>query len=97
MAACSPPYRRPIAKPVAGTVRVAVNGAEVSVGVGADVDDVSGIVTFRPGSVPGVGASVSAGFRFDVPVRFDTDELLVDLAAFEAGEIPHIPLLEIVP
>jgi uncharacterized protein (TIGR02217 family) len=32
-----------------------------------------------------------------VPVRFDTDELIADLAAFEAGEIPHIPLVEIVP
>jgi uncharacterized protein (TIGR02217 family) len=31
-----------------------------------------------------------------VPVRFDTDDLAVDFAAFEAGEIPQIPLVELV-
>ena len=41
------------------------------------------------------GAAVTAGFLFHVPVRFDTDALEVDLAAFTAGEIPHIPLVEI--
>jgi len=40
---------------------------------------------------------VTAGFAFDVPVRFDTDELTIDLAAFTAGEIPRVPLVEIVP
>jgi uncharacterized protein (TIGR02217 family) len=38
---------------------------------------------------------VTAGFVFDVPVRFDTDFLEVDLSAFEAGAIPNIPLIEI--
>jgi uncharacterized protein (TIGR02217 family) len=43
------------------------------------------------------GAVVTAGFRFDVPVRFDTDRLDIDLSAFTAGEIPAIPLVEIRP
>ena len=38
-----------------------------------------------------------AGFLFDVPVRFDTDYLEVDLSAFAAGAIPKIPLVEIRP
>jgi len=38
---------------------------------------------------------ISAGFLFDVPVRFDTDYLEVDHSAFIAGEIPKIPLVEI--
>ena len=42
-------------------------------------------------------AAVTAGFLFDVPVRFDTDYLEVDLSAFEAGAIPKIPLVEIKP
>jgi uncharacterized protein (TIGR02217 family) len=91
------PYIRPIAKPSPGAVRIAVNGVEIAVGEAADVDVTTGMVTFRPESVPAAGARVTAGFRFDVPVRFDTDELLVDLAAFQSGEIPHIPLIEIVP
>lgn len=90
-------YERTIGKPVAGSVRVAVDGAELTEGVGFDVDATTGRVTFRPATVPAVGAVVTAGFRFHVPVRFDTDQLSVDLAAFAAGEVPSIPLVEIVP
>ncbi|MFK8252224.1 phage distal tail protein, Rcc01695 family [Ancylobacter terrae] len=91
------PYVRPIAKPVAGSVRVAVDGGEVAEGIAFDLDAATGLVTFRSGHVPGAGAAVTAGFRFDVPVRFDTDFLEVNLTAFEAGEIPRIPILEIRP
>ena len=57
----------------------------------------SGVITFLAGHVPGVDATVTAGFLFDVPVRFDTDYLEVDLTAFAAGAIPKIPLIEIKP
>jgi uncharacterized protein (TIGR02217 family) len=91
------PYRRPIAKPVQGSVRVAVAGQERTAGAQWDLDSATGTVTFRAGALPPPGAAVTAGFLFDVPVRFDTDELLVDLDAFAAGEIPLIPLIEIIP
>ena len=90
------PYRRRIAKPVAGSVRVAISGVEVGPEAFA-CDPTNGLVTFMPGHVPAPGAAVTAGFAFDVPVRFDTDELTIDLAAFTAGEIPRVPLVEIVP
>jgi len=89
------PYARAIQKPVDGSVRVAVNGVEKSLGGDFDVDAASGVVTFRAGHAPSVGAMVTAGFFFDVPVRFDTDYLEVDFAAFDAGEIPKIPIIEI--
>jgi uncharacterized protein (TIGR02217 family) len=60
-------------------------------------DTATGIVTFLSGHVPADGAAVTAGFLFDVPVRFDTDYLEVDLSAFAAGIIPKIPLVEIKP
>jgi uncharacterized protein (TIGR02217 family) len=60
-------------------------------------DPTTGLVTFAASHVPAQGAAVTAGFAFDVPVRFDTDDLTVDLAAFTAGEIPKVPLVEIVP
>ena len=91
------PYARPIAKPVPGSVRVAVGGAEVSEGAAFICDTTTGVLTFKPGHVPPPGAAVTAGFLFDVPVRFDTDYLEVDLAAFAAGAIPKIPLVEIKP
>lgn len=89
------PYLRPIAKPVVGTVRVAVNGTEMALGSSVACDAATGLVTFA--APPAPGATITAGFDFDVPVRFDTDELTVDLSAFEAGDIPAIPLVEILP
>ena len=89
------PYRRLIAKPVLGTVRVAVNGVEQATGAAVTCNPASSLVTFAV--PPTDDADVTAGFDFDVPVRFDTDELEIDLSAFEAGAIPRIPLVEIVP
>ncbi|GJD59661.1 DUF2460 domain-containing protein [Methylobacterium dankookense] len=89
-------YRRVIAKPVAGSVRVAVAGRELTPAEFA-CDPATGLVTVAGGAVPGPGAAVTAGFAFDVPVRFDTDDLTVNFEAFTAGEIPKVPLVEIVP
>jgi uncharacterized protein (TIGR02217 family) len=90
------PYQRPIEKPVAGSVRVAVGGVEQS-GAAFTCDAATGVVAFNDGHIPPSGAAVTAGFLFDVPVRFDTDYLEVDLSAFTAGAIPKIPLVEIRP
>lgn len=91
------PYARAIAKPVAGSVRVAVDGLEQLEGSAFSLDSTTGLVSFAAGHVPASGAVVTAGFLFDVPARFDTDFLEVNLSAFAAGEIPRIPILEIRP
>ncbi|MBN9594465.1 MAG: DUF2460 domain-containing protein [Afipia sp.] len=91
------PYMRTISKPVPGSVRVAVAGTEVVSGTAFTCDSATGVVTFLSGHIPAGGAAVTAGFLFDVPVRFDTDYLEVDLSAFAAGAIPKIPLVEIRP
>ena len=91
------PYRRPIGKPVPGSIRVAVGETEMEEGVDFTVDSATGALTFLPDHIPAAGAAVTSGFLFDVPVRFDTDYLEVDLSAFAAGAIPKIPLVEIRP
>ena len=91
------PYVRAIGKPVNGSVRVAVAESEVAAGSAFTCDVTIGVVTFLPEHTPPPGAAVTAGFKFDVPVRFDTDYLEVDLATFAAGAIPKIPLVEILP
>ena len=90
------PYRRVIAKPLAESVRVAVAGIAVPAPK-VTCDAATGLLTFAADVIPRAGAAVTAGFTFDVPVRFDTDDLSVDLSAFTAGEIPKVPLVEIVP
>jgi uncharacterized protein (TIGR02217 family) len=86
-------YRRPIRKPVAGSVSVAVDGALLVEGAGFAVDATTGVVTLS--APPAAGAEVTAGFLFDVPVRFDTDLLRVSVAGFEAGEVPDVPVVEL--
>ncbi|MFM1814314.1 MAG: hypothetical protein RLZ98_1009 [Pseudomonadota bacterium] len=89
------PWSRTITKPVAGSVRVAVDGVEQTEGTSFDVDWTSGQVAFLAGHVPGGDTVVTAGFRFDVPVRFDTDKLEISLSGFRHGSIPNIPILEV--
>jgi uncharacterized protein (TIGR02217 family) len=86
-------YARPIVKPVDGTVQVAVNGVARQAGDGVSIDHLSGEVTFV--AAPSAGAVVTAGFEFDVPVRFDTDRISTSLTGFAAGEIPSIPVIEL--
>lgn len=89
------PWTRSIAKPVAGTVLVAVAGVSKTLGSEFTVDTTTGLVNFSAGHIPAVGAAITAGFEFDVPVRFDTDKLEVNLQGFHHGAIPSIPIVEI--
>jgi uncharacterized protein (TIGR02217 family) len=44
---------------------------------------------------PEPGISVTAGFAFDVPVRFDSDIMDVTLDFERMGSITSIPLIEL--
>jgi uncharacterized protein (TIGR02217 family) len=60
---------------------------------GWSADTATGVVNFD--TAPGAGVAITAGFEFDVPVRFDTDTLDVTLDIERLGSITSIPLLEI--
>ncbi len=82
-------YVRSVKLPVAGTVVVAVDGAAAPF----SVDATTGVATLA--SAPAAGQTITAGFEFDVPVRFDADQIVASLSALEAGEIPSIPVVEV--
>jgi uncharacterized protein (TIGR02217 family) len=83
-------WARRIAKPVEGTVRLAVDGAETTA---FRVDATTGVTTLD--APPAAGATVTAGFEFDTPVRFDTDRIEVTLESFDAGRMASAPLIEV--
>jgi uncharacterized protein (TIGR02217 family) len=85
------PERR-IAKPVEGTVRIAIAGTVLPEGA-FSVDAATGVVTLT--APPGEGVAVTAGFEFDTPVRFDADRIEVTLESFEAGRMAAVPLIEV--
>jgi uncharacterized protein (TIGR02217 family) len=87
-------YQRIITAPVAGTPVVAVNAVATTA---FTVNATTGVVKFNPGAIPAAGQVITAGFEFDVPVRFDTDTLAINLSHFDAGAIPDIPLIEVKP
>jgi uncharacterized protein (TIGR02217 family) len=89
------PWTRAIRKPVSSTVLIAVAGTARTPGTDYTVDHTTGIVTFQPGHIPAVDQPITAGFEFDVPVRFDTDRLEINLQGFRHGAIPSIPVVEI--
>lgn len=84
---------RDVRKPVTGSVLVAVDGVSLTAETDFTVDYVTGEVTFS--AAPPDGAILTAGYEFDVPVRFDTDRLEINLASFSAGDIPNIPIIEV--
>ncbi|WP_424968941.1 phage distal tail protein, Rcc01695 family [Dinoroseobacter sp. S76] len=86
-------YGRVISKPVIGSVRAGVDGVALSEGVHYEIDTAQGLVIFT--DAPATGASVTAGFEFDVPVRFDTDRIQTSVASFQAGDIPSVPVVEL--
>mgnify|MGYP001597598103 CR=1 FL=1 len=80
---------RTIKKPVGGSVLVALNN--VVQGSGWTADTTTGIIAFT--NAPGNGVSVTAGFQFDVPVRFDVDELSIVLSKPQLSQT-QITLIE---
>jgi uncharacterized protein (TIGR02217 family) len=81
---------RRITRPVPGSVRIAVNGSELTSGWTLQE---KGVIEFTV--PPATGAAITAGFLFDVPVRFAQDRLDVNRATFLAGEAPSVPLVEV--
>jgi len=89
--AASNPWTRTINKPIDGTVLVKDNTGSLTEGVDWTMDYATGITTF---SVAPTGTP-TAGFEYDVPVRFEAEELEVNVALFDVGSIPAVNLVEV--
>jgi len=86
-------YARPITKPVSGTVRVGLGRDEMKEGVDYEIDLVTGLIAFQ--HPPERDVEITAGFEFDVPVRFDTERIETSVASFKAGSVPNVPIVEV--
>jgi uncharacterized protein (TIGR02217 family) len=80
---------RPVRLPVAGSVRVSVDGIETGAFLVTDDGEV------LLDAAPAAGVAVRAGYVFDVAVRFAEDRLEVSRATFLAGELASVPLVEV--
>jgi len=86
-------YDRPITKIVAGSYTVKVNAVTQTETTHFTLNANTGVITFV--TPPGSGLPVTISCEFDVPVRFDTDELDLQVDLIEAGQVPNIPIVEL--
>ncbi len=86
-------YVRPILKPVLGTVTLGLDQDAQREGVDFEVDLATGRVMLS--APPPEQVEITAGFEFDVPVRFDTDKIQTSVASFQAGDVPNVPVVEV--
>lgn len=82
---------RVIAKPVAGTVKLYRDGVLST--SGWSLDPATGLVTFT--NAPAAGVQLTADFTFDVPVRFDSDQMDITIETYQLGTWGQIPVVEI--
>ncbi len=82
---------RTIFKPVAGSVQIGMDGTLMQDGWA--VDTTTGLVTFD--IPPAAGRLLTAGFEFDCPVRFDSDQIDAVIEAYGAGRVATIGLVEL--
>lgn len=83
-------FDRFILKPVDGTVRVFLDTVETT-DFTLDID--TGVLSLN--TAPAVGVFVQVTGEFDVPVRFDTDDLDIDVEFFQNQAVPSIDIIEL--
>lgn len=86
-------YARPLRKPVAATVLLGFEGLALQEQIDWEMDATTGLITFS--DPPDAGVEITAGYEFDVPVRFAVDAIQTSVASFQAGEVPSVPIVEV--
>lgn len=86
-------YTRRILKPVSGTLLVYVNSVLKTETTDYTVDYTTGEITFL--AAPTSTHPITVTCEFDVPVRFDTDNIMPEHAGYQSEVNDNIPLVEI--
>ncbi len=86
-------YTKIIYKPVINSVKLYVNNVQIQTGFSIDFS--TGIITFLQPLA--VGVLLTADFNFDVPVRFNADNLDIIYNGKNKSAIQNLELIEIKP
>lgn len=88
-------YKRTITKPVRDTVKIYINNILLEEELDYTLNYTTGIITFDDNNIPTNNDLITADFEFDVPVRFDSDELNISTTDLNANTWSSIKLVEI--
>jgi len=86
-------YDRTINKIVTGKIVVLLDNVVKADPGDYSIDLNTGLITFV--SPPGGSVDIQVACEFDVPVRFDVDEMRLNIIMFEIGSWPNISVVEI--
>ncbi len=87
-------YDRPITHLVSGRVVVLKDNVVQTESTHYTVSLTTGLITWTAGNWPAVGVDIQVALEFDIPMRFDTDKLKLNLLMFRRGSWQNIPLVE---
>ena len=87
-------YDRPITHLVSGRVVVLWDGVVKTESTHYTVSLTTGVITWLAGFWPAVSVDIQVAVEFDIPMRFDTDKLMLNLTMFERGSWMNIPIVE---
>jgi uncharacterized protein (TIGR02217 family) len=95
-------FDRTITKPLASGWVVTVNAVSQTVvydtspaATEVAINTTTGVITLGSTHAATSGQAVNITGEFDVPVRFDTDALDVNVETFDAGSMPQLTLVEV--
>jgi len=92
-------YVRRIFKPKTGTLSVKVDGVAVTVGTAnasrVTCDYATGILSFGASVIPASAKAITVTCEFDVPARFDTDQMDAAHDGWQTETWGQIPIVEI--
>ena len=88
-------YKRIIKKPVRDSVEIFLNDELLEEEYDYTIDYATGIITFDDSKIPTDSEIITASFEFDVPVRFDNDELNISTTDLNVNTWSNIKLVEI--
>ena len=87
------PFTRILKYPIESTMTVYKDGVAVPE---ADWSLLStGEIRFTLGATPLAGVVITASGEFNIACRFLSDDLEIEMAVFNAGSVPSIPIMEI--
>jgi uncharacterized protein (TIGR02217 family) len=88
-------FIRPIQKPVVGTLQLLNNGVQIHSPADWTCDYTTGIVSLSAAIAATTGHQIAGACEFDVPCRFDTDDMKISVQTVEIFGWQAIPIVEI--
>lgn len=96
-------FDRTLTKPVENSFTATVDGVSRTVEYNTGptgptairINTLTGVVALNSTDAATTGLAIEVTGEFDIPVRFDTDQIDINMQTFDAGAIPELGIIEV--